>query len=366
MKYLKSIFFIFAVTLAISSASCRRYEKIMSNTEIFNNEIAVITQQQGAMRKARELQSLQEEYRKALTLSNIGNLELLLENYELSDTEKQNAILNYFGRALLYMQISLLPENRDLFLSQYVNNALLYETGAIFIQLKVVENFLQKSVQMPSSDANRQFQSRLISYADDRKIEYNTLHINKLDAAKNMPEINCPVNDIPAFKNANEYHFIQNYESNVFDAAKNIYAELHKQYDANLPLLLIKMLYKSPAALAQLYYTDNTLKKDFCMLMTELVRIYQNEQLFNTMQNTFSLRSDMQQVISDNNTSVEMLDAAFKSEITYQLAYLKMLANIGKTPFSPIYNNDEKAEQISESRTKTLRLLFNDVLKSIL
>ena len=102
------------------------------------------------------------------------------------------------------------------------------------------------------------------------------------------------------------------------------------------------------------------------MLMTELVRIYQNEQLFNTMQNTFSLRSDMQQAISDNNTSVEMLDAAFKSEITYQLAYLKMLANIGKTPFSPIYTNNEKAEQISESRTKTLRLLFNDVLKSIL
>ena len=366
MKYLKSIFFIFAVMLAISSAGCRRYKKIMSDAEIFNNEITAILQQQESMRKAGLLQSLQEEYRKASTLSNIGKLELLLENYELSDAEKQNALLNYFGHALLYMQISLQPENRDIFLSQYVKNALLYESGAIFIQLKVVENFLQKSVQIPSSDAGRQFQSRLISYADDRKIEYAALHINRSDAAKNMPEINCPVNDIPVFKNAEEYHFIQNYDSNVFDAAKNIYAELNKQYGENLPLILIKMLYKSPAALAQLYYTDNTLKKDFCMLMTELVRIYQNEQLFNTMQNTFSLRSDMQQAISDDNNSAEMLEAAFKSEIAYQLAYLKMLANIGETPFSPIYTNNKKAEQLSESRTKTLRLLFNDVLKSIL
>ena len=366
MKYLKSIFFIFAFVLVLSSTGCQRYEKKLTDAELFENEFTAVYEQQNIIRKDTLLQSLQNEYSKALTLSNIGNLELLLENYELSDAEKQNSLLNYFGRALLYMQISLFPAERDKFLSQHIKNTLLYETAAIFMQLKITEIFLAKSLMLPAGDANRQFQSRLISYADDRKIEYNALRINDLDAAKNMPKLDYPLNDIPPFKNSEELYLAQSYNSTVADTARNLYKELNKQYSENLPLLLIKMLYKSPAVLSQLYYNDNTLQKDFCILMTELVRIYQSEQLFNAMQNTFSLRSDMQQAISDSrNTAVEMLDAAFKSEVAYQLAYLKMLTSVGQSPFYPVFTDNEKAEQISASRQKTLRLLFNDILKSI-
>lgn len=365
MKYIKSIFLSLFSLLIISAAGCRQIDKKLTDAEIFANELSAIYEQQGAMRKEKLLQSLQEEYRKAITLSNISSFELLQENYELSETEKNYALLNYFDRALLYMQISILPAERDTFLTQNVKNALLYETGSVFMRLAVAENFLAKSLQNPQNDENRRLQSRIINSMDNPKIEYDALRINDLNASKNMPQLQFPANNIPIFRSFEEFRLTQSGRSPLFDMAKTLYSELSEKFAADLPLLLIKMLYKSPAALTQLYYNDTQLKKDFCSLLSELIHIHQGEQLFNAMQNTFALRSDMQQMLSESqNTSPQMLEAACKSELEYQSAYLKLLSVIGVSPFD-VAINTEKTEQISSEKAATLKLMFNDVLNNV-
>lgn len=365
MKYIKSIFLSVLSLLLFSAAGCRRINKKLTYAEIFANELSAIYEQQRSMRQERLLQSLQEEYRKAVTLSNIGNFELLQENYELSETEKKYVLLNYFDRALLYLQISLFPAERDIFLAKHIRNTLLYETGMIFLQLSVAEKFLAKSLQSPQNDEIRRLQSRIINNMDNSKIEYDALRINDLNAAENMPKLNFPLNDIPIFKNLAEFRIAQSGNSPFFDMAQTLYSELNDRFGAELPLVLLQMLYKSPAQLSRLYYNDIQQKKDFCMLLSELVHIYQNEQQFNAMQNSFTLRSDMQQSLtSETDISPQMLEAACKSELEYQSAYLKLLSVIGVSPFD-VAINTEKTEQISSEKAATLKLMFNDVLNNV-
>ena len=92
MKYLRSIFFLSVSLLAIYVSGCSSIEKKMTDNEIFTQELNSVFKQQKSVRSERLLQSLREEYRKAATLSSISELELFLENYELSESEKNNAL----------------------------------------------------------------------------------------------------------------------------------------------------------------------------------------------------------------------------------------------------------------------------------
>ena len=86
MKYIRSIL-IFAVCVFLFS--CTHQTQKLTDAEIFVCELNSIYEQQSSMRKELLLQSLQQEYRKATTLSSISSFELMLENSELSEAEKK-------------------------------------------------------------------------------------------------------------------------------------------------------------------------------------------------------------------------------------------------------------------------------------
>ncbi|MBR2723410.1 MAG: hypothetical protein IKB77_03670 [Lentisphaeria bacterium] len=362
MKYIRSIL-IFAVCVFLFS--CTHQTQKLTDAEIFVCELNSIYEQQSSMRKELLLQSLQQEYRKATTLSSISSFELMLENSELSEAEKKQTLLKNLEQGLLYMQISLFPPERDKILSRHIRNTLLYETASVFLRLTLAENFLAKSLQLPENDANRQLQSRIINSMDEPKIEYAALRINDLNAIEKMPRITYPLNDIPPFANLEDFRNLKGGKP-ISETAKSIYDELNSRHGSSLALVLIKLLYKSPAALAALYYNDNVLKKEFCILLTELVRLYQSEELFNAMQNTFTLRSDMQQSTAGNqNISPQMLEANLKSELAYQQACLHMLSFSGLSPFAPLPENKIQTPP-PQKNTATLRLMFEDIQRNIL
>ncbi len=362
MKYIRSILMLTACVLLFS---CTHLTPNLTDAEIFDRELNSIYEQQSSMRKELLLQSLQQEYRKATTLSSIGSFELMLENSELSESEKKQSLLKNLELGLLYMQISLFPHERDKFLSHYVRNNLLYETASVFLRLSIAEKFLAKSLQLSANNENNQLQSRIINSMDNPKIEYAALRINDLNAIEKMPKITYPLNDIPPFDNLDDFRN-QKGATPLSETAKAVYDELNSRHGNNLVPVMLKLLYKSPAVLTNLYYSDNELKKEFCILLTELVRLYQSEELFNAMQNTFSLRSDMMLSTADNqNISPQMLEANLKSELAYQQAYLHMLSFLGISPFAK-FQKQELQPPLSAKNTTTLRLMFNDIMRNVL
>ena len=362
MKYLRSIFFLSVSLLTIYVSGCSSIEKKMTDNEIFTQELNSVFKQQKSVRSERLLQSLREEYRKAATLSSISELELFLENYELSESEKNNALLNYFDNALLYMQIMILPQKRDDFLNSHIHRKIIYELSSIFLNITIADDFLARCPQ--ENNALRNIWQENIS---DRRIEYDSLHINTVNAAQKMPMLRYPLCEKIPFESINDFRLFRSADCSVFDLARHIFDNLNSQYPENLSLILIKMLYKAPSIVNQLYYNDQDLKTDFVKLLTEIVKIRQDKQFLSNAETAFNLRSDLQKTMKNiNSPSAEMLNAAAQSELAFQSACLKMLTALNLHPFSARPVTAAKYEQISEKRAKTLNFLFYNILKTIL
>ena len=106
--------------------------------------------------------------------------------------------------------------------------------------------------------------------------------------------------------------------------------------------------------------------KDFSDLILELVWLWQSEQLYSNMQNSFIMAQDFQKSISQTRTlSPEMLDGCLKSQLAYELSVLKMLSQISLSPFNKKQLPKDNIPQLSHSRSATLKLIIKDLLEKI-
>ena len=85
------------IILLFSISGCR-HETVFHKEKSFNRELRNINLQQLSIRRSRWLKQLNSEYNKAETMGDIAKLELLLENPDLSNADKNQTLLNYFAR----------------------------------------------------------------------------------------------------------------------------------------------------------------------------------------------------------------------------------------------------------------------------
>ena len=355
---LKSILILLTFLIFICGCSTVKNAAITPTVSknIFQNELENIYEQQYSIRRSQWLKNLQNESRRANTLSNINKLELMLENPDIDSMIKNNNLIQHFDRAMLYMQIMFFPERRETFLQKKIRNELSFELSSIFLNCTLAAETLSK---LPENPVINNHWQNLIS---NQKIEYDTLRINEFNAAEKMPDISYPLHTVPLFKNLDHYRSYK--YTSARSAAQSIYPKLKDGYDGKLPLVLLKLIYKSPYELNNLYANDIQLKKDFCNLLTELVWLWQSEEYFNNMSNAFVISQDFQKSAASNNTP-EMLDGCAKSRLAYELAHLKMLANISASPFIMPEPPQDNIAQLPSSRTETLNLILNELLEKI-
>ncbi len=357
----------FIITSIIFSAAiilcgCKHHEKILTEKEIYNIELQEIYAQQFSLRRAKLLQSLRIENSKAATLSDISDLELMLDDYELSEIEKNKNILRYFEHALLYMQILIFPEKRETFLRENIKNNLTHEFSSLFLYRTNAQNFLIAALHEPDSISVQNIRKFYSEMLDNQQIGYTALRISDLTATRKIPDLNYPLHTVPPFKNANELLKIKFPDSDISDAAMEFFSGLSSQHNEKFPLQLLKILYKAPHEINSFYDKDKELKKDFCNLLLYITHIYISNQLFNDMQNTFIIYQEMQNSISDKTPiTAEMADALTRSRIAYELAVLKCLTYAGLTPFDKITTPKTISPQLPASRINTLKLIFNDI-----
>ena len=358
-------FLTFSILLLCGCAnSMKNQVVIIEGKDIFQQELSDIYAQQFAIRRTQWLSALQHENRNANTLAAINQLELMLENPDLDNAGKNQILAQHFLRASLYMQILLFPDNRETSLQNQIKNELFFELSSIFLHRTLAEEFLTKSHYLPASDAVKTLQSQWQNIISNQQIEYNALFINDLNSSRKIPYLEYPLNIIPHFGNLEEfrkYHYTP-----ARDAAMKIYPALSAAHSGNLPLVLLKLMYKTPYELNNHYSNDPQLKKDFYDLISELVWLYQSSQLYSNMQNAFIIAQDFQKSLTPNNKiSPEMLDGCIKSQLAYELALLKMFTKTSLSPFNKNQLPTDNVKQLPSSRTETLQLILKDILEKI-
>ena len=355
---------IFIISVIIFSAalllcSCQHSKKILTEKEIFSAELQDIYNQHLSLRKEKILQALRRENKQASTLSNFANLELMLDDYELSEAEKNKNILRYFDHAMLYMQILIFPEKKEFLLEQQIKNNLIFEISSIFLKQSIAKNFLAAVLKNSDNAAICNSYSEML---ENQKIEYSVMRINDLNMSRKMPALSYPLHETPPFTDINSFLQIKSPDSDIFQHIQPFYSDLLAGYGNDLSLILLKILYQTPHELNN-FYNDSELKRDFCIFFNHLVYIHVCSQLFNNMHNTFLILQDMHRAVSGEKTpTAEMQDALAKSRLAYELAILECLSYTGLTPFDVI-TPSEKKSPIPASRISTLKLIFHDILK---
>lgn len=351
------------IILLFSISGCR-HETVFHKEKSFNRELRNINLQQLSIRRSRWLKQLNSEYNKAETMGDIAKLELLLENPDLSNADKNQTLLNYFERAALYMQMLIFPDKHTEILSRHIKNELSFELGSILLRCTLADKALSAGAQLPPSESLNEFNSYWQNIISNQQIEYAALLVNDSNAAEKIPRLLYPLHIIPPFKNLEEFR--QYYFTPAHNAAREIYPGLTDEFAEGLPLILLKLMYRTPYELNDLYANDTKLKKDFSDLILELVWLWQSEQLYSNMQNSFIMAQDFQKSISQTRTlSPEMLDGCLKSQLAYELSVLKMLSKNGISPFEKNYLPQDNINQLPQSRTRTLQLMLKDIIKKL-
>ena len=332
--------------------------------DVFQTELENIYNQQYHVRRSQWLNTLQQESRNAETLTSLSQLELLLDNPDLDNSIKNQTLQQYFDRASLYMKILLFPHERETFLQNQIKNELIFELSSIFLHCTLADNALNNAQQIPPAANLNKFNSFWQNILSNQQVEYSALNLNDFSSTKKIPVLKYPLHKNPPLQNQTEYR--KYYFTSARDTALAIYPQLAAKSDGKLPLLLLKLMYKTPYELNNHYANDPTIKKDFSNLILELVWLRQSEQLQLNMQNSFSIWQDFQKSVSQSkNISPEMLDGCIKSQLAFELAALKMLSEISLSPFSKQQLPQDNIPQLSHSRSETLQLIIKDLLEKI-
>lgn len=354
------IFFILSAVFA----GCRSHNAESRKAD-FNSEFQEIFSQQYPLRKQKYLLELQQEYSKASTLSNINSLELLLQNPDLSEAEKNLMIMKNFDRAVLYMQIMLFPQQRDDFLKTQIKNELIYETASIFLNAALCELYMLKNIETPPDDNQTAFHNKLKNIYENQKVEYTSLRINDVSSNISLPAINYPFNSKEIFASADGVRKLKDTEIK-HDSSAWIYDSLNREYGEKFPLLLLKLLFRAPHELHLFNDNDRELKKDFAALLLDMVWHWQSNQLFSNMKNAFTIAADFD--ITGKSTpelTPQILQSSFESVLNRELSYLKMLSSAGHSPFDILPDNQDTGRYLTPARLETLNLLIKELLKKI-
>lgn len=348
--------------LLLLSPGCRNIS-VVSEKNSFEHEFKEIFSQQYQLRKNKYLNDLQQEYSKAVTLSNINSLELLLNNPELSEAEKNRIILKNFDRALLYMQIMLFPAQREKFLQSQIKNELLFETASIFLHNTLCNLYSEKNTNSPPSDRQIEFHNRLNNIRENQKIEYTSLRINDATSPV-LPEIIYPCMQPKNLISLEDFRKMKK-SAIEYGTSAWIYESLSNTYGEKLPLLLLKLLFKTPHELNLLPGNNDDLKADFAALLTEMVWIWQSNLLYTNMLTASNLENDLKATISDTNASPQVLQSLFDSILACELTYLKMICAVGVSPFEKIPAPEKSGKYLFPARLETLNLILKDMMRKL-